>query len=414
MYVMIKEVGRYTVVSGKTILDGFRDLPGPRNWAVWLIMIPQLLAAVVTIAGIAALVGSALMIALPGNQAVYAVGIIVVSILLVISGHYNVVEKAASFMSGLLVLIVVVTAVSVFSSPGKFISGLVPNIPSDFDINFVMPWIGFILAGAAGILWFSYWVTAREYGGPQASPDDIDHFAPGDDQNTDRRKQLKKWLRVMNTTALIGVVGGGLIIVSFLTLGAELLAPKGIVPEGIGVAEDLTKLLSQVWGQAGFWMLIVAIVIALSGTVLANQDGWGRMFADATLILLNPRFRKNDQIKVLADGQAKLKDNNDFSSVKKFFYRIITDRRKLKSTYAIIFCAIIPIVVFFMVRNPVDILSVAGEVAAAHTPLVVFLTLYLNHKRLPKAFSPNIFVSACMVIAGVFFTAFAVYHLLNL
>jgi hypothetical protein len=57
-------------------------------------------------------------------------------------------------------------------------------------------------------------------------------------------------MRVMSTTAAIGVVGGDLVIISFLILGTELLAPEGIVPEGIRVAEDLARLLSEVWGAS--------------------------------------------------------------------------------------------------------------------------------------------------------------------
>ncbi|OQW32308.1 MAG: hypothetical protein A4E19_19980 [Nitrospira sp. SG-bin1] len=68
MWTMIREVGRYTVVTGRTLLEGCGDLPRPKGWAVRLIFIPQLLAAVVTIAGIAALIGSVLMIAFPGEQ----------------------------------------------------------------------------------------------------------------------------------------------------------------------------------------------------------------------------------------------------------------------------------------------------------------------------------------------------------
>ncbi|BBI64808.1 hypothetical protein HSBAA_61140 [Vreelandella sulfidaeris] len=39
-----------------------------------------------------------------------------------------------------------------------------------------------------------------------------------------------------------GVVGGLVVIFSFLVLGAELLAPEGIMPEGPEVAVDLTSI----------------------------------------------------------------------------------------------------------------------------------------------------------------------------
>src|SRR5687768_6388988 len=61
-----REIGRYTVCTGKTIIDGFGQLPGPRNWAIYLILIPQLLVAVATIAGLAGSSATALVLVLPG------------------------------------------------------------------------------------------------------------------------------------------------------------------------------------------------------------------------------------------------------------------------------------------------------------------------------------------------------------
>lgn len=409
MWIMIREVGRYSVVTGKTIFDGFKDVSGKSEWPIWLIFIPQILAAVVTIAGIAALAGSALMIALPGSQQVYAAALIVLSVILVVSGRYSVVEKVASIMAGALVLIVIVTSIRVFSSTGNFVQGLVPGIPEDLDMQFVMPWLGFILAGAAGIMWFSYWVVAREYGGPQLEPEDIEQKHDTKEMNKDITARLKKWMNVMSNTAAIGVVGGGLVIVCFLVLGTELLKPEGNVPEGIDVAKDLSTLLSDVWERAGFWMLIISITIALAGTILSNQDGWGRMFADATLILLAPKLKKWKLMQREGEEVKEVK-----AKEKSWWQKIISERSKLKDAYAIVFGAIIPLIVFFLVRNPVDILSIAGTVAAVHTPVVVFLTLYLNLKRLPKALKPGAFSITCMVLSGLFFTVFAAYHFATL
>ncbi len=134
MWVMIREVGWYTVVTGKTILSGYRELSGPRNWAIWLIFLPQLLACVVTVAGIAALTGSTLMIAFPGNQALYATLVIILSLILVVSGRYKIVELATSVMAGVLVLAAVVTAARVFPQIEQLAGGVVPGLPDDFDL----------------------------------------------------------------------------------------------------------------------------------------------------------------------------------------------------------------------------------------------------------------------------------------
>jgi Mn2+/Fe2+ NRAMP family transporter len=386
MWIMIREVGRYSVVTGKKILHGFKNVSGKSQWPIWLIFIPQLLAAVVTIAGIAALAGSALMIALPGNQQVYATALILLSVILVVSGRYRVVEKVASLMAGVLIIIVIVTSFKVFSSTDAFLHGLVPGIPQNLDMQFVMPWLGFILAGAAGIMWFSYWVVAKEYGGPQLEDDDIVREQSDDELDRDVIGRLKRWIKIMGNTAAVGVVGGGLVIVCFLILGTELLKPEGRVPQGIDVAKDVSTLLSDVWGRIGFWMLIISIAVALAGTILSNQDGWGRMFADATLILLAPVFKRND-------ARRQQDVNTDKASVedkhRSWWSKLVRSRSKLRNAYAIVIGTIIPLIVFFLVRNPVDILTVAGTVAAVHTPVVVFLTLYLNMKRIAKPLRPD-------------------------
>ena len=53
-----REIGRYSVVTGRGLLTGFAWLPGPRRWAVWVVLVPQLVVGVAAIAGIARAAGS--------------------------------------------------------------------------------------------------------------------------------------------------------------------------------------------------------------------------------------------------------------------------------------------------------------------------------------------------------------------
>jgi Mn2+/Fe2+ NRAMP family transporter len=153
-WVIIREIGRYTVVSGRTILDGYSKLKVPKKWAVWLIFIPGLVSGIVVVAGIGALIGSALAIILPLNQSISAIGIIFVSALLVISGHYKKLEVVTSVMAAVMIISIVLTALAVFPSGSVFAKGLVPTIIPDFDPYFVLPWFGFLLAGSTGMMWF--------------------------------------------------------------------------------------------------------------------------------------------------------------------------------------------------------------------------------------------------------------------
>lgn len=353
MWVMIREAGRFAVATGRTLLDGFSTLPGPRNWALWVVFVPQLLAAVAGVGGLSALVGSALAVELPGGLVLWALVWLGLSTAVVVGGGYRMVSRVALVLALALVAVAVVAAASVFTPDGDAVAGLVPSVPPDLDVPFLLPWIGTILAGSMGIIWFSYWAATRGYGGGTAQLSRGEgHEDPVARPSSpeERVERLAAWFRTLSNTAAVGVVTGTLIITAFLVLGAELLGPEGVVPSGIAVATDLTQLLSEVWGRVGHWLMLAAIVVALGGSVLANQDGWSRSFADIILLLpLHPHESGGD---TQAEGAPR-----------PWLRRLIGwrpsamgPRQALKILFAITITGVIPAIVVVAVRDPVTIM----------------------------------------------------------
>src|SRR5918992_2336950 len=128
-----REIGRFAVATGGSLLEGFSRLPGPRNWALWLILVPQLLVAVASIAGLAGSAATALVLLLPGDVRVWTVTSVLASTALVIWGRYRVVERTATVLALSLAVAAVAAAVSVVAEPGTFAAGLVPRLPADVD-----------------------------------------------------------------------------------------------------------------------------------------------------------------------------------------------------------------------------------------------------------------------------------------
>lgn len=409
MWVMIREAGRFAVLTGRTLLDGFRALPGPRNWALWVVFVPQLLAAVVGVGGLSALVGSALAGVLPGPVVLWALVTLAASTALVVTGGYSAVSKVALVLALGLVAVAIAAATQVLPEPGDVASGVVPGVPADLDVEFVLPWIGTILAGSMGILWYSYWAATRGYGGGAsdlAEGELDDEESEADAEPAGRAVRLDGWLRTMSTTAAIGVVTGTVVITSFLLLGAELLAPEGLVPSGMAVADDLTRLFSDVWGRVGFWLMTAAIVVTLGGSVLANQDGWSRTFADITLLL--PRAKGET-----ADGSREVRGPRWLRTVVDWRPEGMNPRRAIKSLYATVVVGIVPALVIVVVRDPVAIMSASGIVATLHTPFIVFATLALN-RRLPAVGRPSVGMQALLGFSGLFYTVFALAYFADL
>ncbi|WP_209538946.1 Nramp family divalent metal transporter [Billgrantia sulfidoxydans] len=413
MWVMIREMARYSIVTGRTMLEGMHTLSGPRNWAVWVIFVPQLLAASIGIAGLAAVVGSALGETLPGANTLYAMAMVVASTLFTATGRYSLIETFSRVMALALMVMAIVTAAIVFPGVAPLAEGLTPGWPENPDLYVILPWVGTILAGSMGIVWFGYWTATRGFGGGLQSRE------PDDEQPDDSREELDRtgpkphevrvahargWIRTMTVTAALGVVGGLVVIFSFLVLGAELLAPEGIMPEGPEVAVDLTSIFSEVWGELGRYVLLAAIVIALGGSVLANQDGWGRSFADMTLIVTRAR-RESDEPGLLLKGLNALDRRLPWP---------MFERRWLKRLYIVGVTGIVPLLILLAFSDPVQVMSVSGIIAAAHTPFIALAALYVNRTRLPRQLRPGMAATATMTVAGLFYLGFAVLYLLNM
>ncbi|MFO7830490.1 MAG: Nramp family divalent metal transporter [Desulfuromonadaceae bacterium] len=410
MWVMIREMARFSVVTGYTMLEGMHTLKGPRDWAIWIIYIPQLIAAAVGIAGLCAVVGSTLGNFLPGSNLIYGLLVLFACTGLTGTGKYAFLERISRNMAIVLLLMVVVSAAVMFPGISEVTSGFQIQWPTDSDLYVILPWVGTILAGSMGIVWFGYWTATRGYGGGLAGRE-------GDEEVVDRENKSKyesqarqtrirrasDWLPISSGTAALGTITGLIVLVSFMILGAELLAPKNLLPQGTDVAIDLAVMLSEIWGPTGKWLMIIIVVIALAGSVLANQDGWGRSFADMTLIFLRSQRYANSPGPIVRLVR-KLECKMDC--------RLLT-RIAFKRFYIAVVTGIIPAIILIIFQDPVKVMSASGIIAAAHTPFIVFLALYVNLTRLPKPLRPSGFYVASMMSAGIFYLGFAVLYILT-
>jgi hypothetical protein len=88
--------------------------------------------------------------------------------------------------------------------------------------------------------------------------------------------------------------------------------------------------------------------------------------------------------------------------------------RTVQRAFVLTLVTVFPIALYLVMGEPVALLKMAGAIEAAHIPVVTGLTLYLNHTRLPRTLRPSWPVMGMTAAAGLFFTAFAVYYLVQL
>lgn len=391
-FFVVRELGRLAIGTGEPLLEGMRRLPGPRNWAIWALLVPQLAvasAAIAGLAGSAATAAAELTAGVSGGDASAAQGasfavkvwmpvLLALAVALVVWGRYGLLEKAATILTTIVALVAVVTAVSVLPDLGELAAGLRPQIPDDTDLQEIVPWLAFILAGAAGLVWYSYWVAEREFGA-SAVGERKDGACTAEDFDEGAAKRLEGWTYQMSLDIGLGTLGGLVIVLSFLILGAELLAPEGVVPEDDQVAPVLGRLLGGVWGPVGYWFMIGGVLIGFWTTVLTNADGWSRMFGNGVGILAKQMGR---------EGR-------------------LADQTFLKRAAAIVLLGIVPAGLFLLRGEPVILLQVAGIIEAIHIPFVAAVTLWINKTLLPAPLRPGLVSTGLTALAGLFFAGFA-------
>jgi len=305
---------RYTVCTGEGMIDMFARMPGPKNWAVWVVLVVQFLAgtfsigAVVTAAGVfvsslfpARMIPESMTNIFPG---ICGWVVTIVAVAVVWSGLFNVLKIVMSILVLIVVLGVLYVAAHVFPGVGELLKSLTFNVPavpewaasmdnvSDNPWKEILPLLGWGAGGFASQVWYTYWVLGAGYGaaagrGYGKSAD----VASLRSMTRDAAEKIKGWCRVLYIDSSLAVVIGVVATGAFFIAGAGVLGPEKIAPEGPDVAIKLSTVFSSRWGSAGGFLFMLAGAAALISTQIGQLAGWPRLLADSCRICI-PGFNK--------------------------------------------------------------------------------------------------------------------------
>ena len=305
---------RYTVCTGEGMIDMFNRMPGPKHWAVWVVLVIQFLAgtfsigAVVTAAGVfvsslfpAHMIPESMTNIFPG---LCGWAVTVVAVAVVWSGLFNVLKIVMSILVLIVVLGVLYVAAHVFPGVGVLLKSLtfsVPAVPewaasmdnvSDNPWKEILPLLGWGAGGFASQVWYTYWVLGAGYGAAAGrgygKPADVASLRT---MTRDAAEKIKGWCRVLYIDSSLAVVIGIVATGAFFIAGAGVLGPEKIAPEGPDVAIKLSTVFSSRWGAWGGFLFMLAGAAALISTQIGQLAGWPRLLADSCRICI-PGFNK--------------------------------------------------------------------------------------------------------------------------
>ncbi|HZS07064.1 MAG TPA: Nramp family divalent metal transporter [Blastocatellia bacterium] len=349
------ELGRYTIASGETGLEGLNRLPGPRarvNWVVWA----WALMTLMTLLQVGAMFGG---VAQVMNLLVPSISVtawvfvfLAITLALLLGGGYERIERLAVVKVCLFTMLTVMAALLLvrmpqYFSPKELVEGFKFRLPEQ-GLATALAAFGITGVGASELFMYPYWCVEKGYA----------QFAGRRDGSAAWQKRALGWVRVMHVDIMASMVIYTVATLAFYLLGAGILHGMKIVP----AAKDMIPVLSNIYTQTlGGWSLglfYLGAIATLYGTIFAATAANSRVFADMSRLL--GLFERDDY-----------------------------ERRKFWRNVFVVFLLVIPVILFLGFASPVKMVVAGGIAQAMMLPVIGLGAIYLRHRHLPPEIAPS-------------------------
>ena len=370
------ELGRYTIATGRTGLEGFDTLPGPRpavRWIVWAWGATVILT-LLQIGGMYGGVSQVMHALIPVIPVAAWAGVcLAITLALLLGGGYERIERFAFIKVGLFTLLTVCAAAILFRRPdpisaSDLASGLQFDLPTA-GLATAIAVFGITGVGATELVMYPYWCVEKGYA----------RFTGPRDGTAEWVQRARGWIRVMHIDILCSLVIYTLATIAFYLLGASILNRMGVVPADSDTISVLSNIYTQTLGEWGLWAFYAGAVVTLYGTIFASTAAHARLFADAVRI---------------AGGYAR----NDSASRLRWRKRFV------------IGLSVLPVLLYWFLRAPVQMVVAGGIAQAMMLPLIGTAAIYLRHRHLPHDVQPSAATTALLWLSTLVMLAFALYY----
>lgn len=252
---------RYTTATGKDLLEAYREMGG---WAVALFAFITIFTMFAIMAAVllvtTGLVGFVFNLSL-STLAINIIILVFCAILLMI-GHYSLLDKTIKYVVAILAVSTVVAVISasgVTASPQEFLSNF--DFLKRADIFFLIAFIGWMPSPLDVSVWHSLWSKAKG-------------------QTSQNKISVKDGLLDFK----IGYIGTGLVALAFLLLGALIMfgSSEGFSPKGVEFSRQLINMYTSSIGSWAYPVIAVAAVATMFSTTLTVIDAYPRVLTPIT------------------------------------------------------------------------------------------------------------------------------------
>jgi Mn2+/Fe2+ NRAMP family transporter len=391
------ELGRYAISSGKPTLGAINELGGPRlgvHWILWW-WLAMILTNICPLGAMTGTVGQSLNLAFPSASVAlanqlqgsapllaevirerpeypWAVFTCFSVIALLWSGNYRRIEKITTVLVVGVTLLTVVATIALpatnFPIPwSQVVRGLTFGVPAE-GVAVAFGVFGVTGVGAAELFSYPYWCLEKGYArySGRRMPD----------ANWERR--AKGWIRVMTLDAWSSMVLFTICTLAFYFMGATVLHPQGLHPQGKDMILNLSRMFIDSFGEWTQLLFLIGAATVLFKTLYLGSAGNARLIADFANLSGAVTYRTHTQ-------------------------------RARWIHYLSILMPVIALALFLSFKEPRWLVIVGGFTQALTIPLITAVTINFRYRKLDKRLAPSLFQDFCMWAAFVSITVVAIY-----
>ncbi len=391
------ELGRYAISSGKPTLGALQQVSS-RRWIGNLLLfwwLAMMLCTVFQLGGMTGGVSQSLDMAFPSmgerfannitnlsselggylgarHDVIWAILTCMVVIGLIFRGSYRRIEWITT------ILVVGVTLVTVVATLALVATAYSPNLTSVWEgLAFKIPQAGIADAfavfgitgvGATELFYYPYWCLEKGYA----------RYVGPNDGSLAWESRAKGWIRVMHLDAWTSMIVFTLSTLAFYIMGAAVLHPQNLVPEGSKMVATLSEMYK---GPYGAWTQVLFLIGA--GAVLFK-----------TLYLA---CAANSRMIV------------DFFGL---MGTISLPTARIREKYIQLFCVLFPLtalVMYLFLRDPQLMVKLGGIAQAATLPMMACVTVFFRYFRLNPKLQPGWITDIFLWIATLSIVVVAAY-----
>jgi Mn2+/Fe2+ NRAMP family transporter len=380
------ELARWTIATGQPALTGYAKVP-PKIFGIgWVNLLWAVLALskLLQLGGIIGGTAVAFSILLPiGGDPLAFISLLfwttvlaIASIALLYSNRYTLIERGAALLVVTFTAITVLIALGLPATPFAYGlddlgSGLTFLIPAG-ALGAALAMFGITGVGADEITFYTYWCVEKGYA----------RWVGPNDGSEAWVRRANGWIRVMYKDAMVSWVIYTFGTIAFYLMGAAVLHPQGLAPQGNTMITTLSRMYTDTLGEWASVVFLLGAIAVLGSTMWAAIPSWARMYTNllATFGVLDWQ-----------DPVARLK-------------------------WIRIFTVALPLlwgVIYLTIQSPVIMVQIAGVMTGIFLIGVVWAVYWLRRNETDPRLHGGRAFAVCLAVSSVAIALLGVYSLLD-